>query len=382
MANQRQVFLATSDAATNVCDLLPSNKGRQSLIYGLIKAYNLERVCNGTVEIIPCLSKDLTVYHSEEFINHLLHPRDIEDNQDEEFDKLNNLDEKFGLIYDCYPFTLMDLYVRITAGSSIHMAKTIIDKHRNKSSDQVIGINWYGGRHHCHKSRASGFCYINDIVLGINLLRKHLGSVFYLDLDLHHGDGVEDAFKFSKKTTTCSIHRYDVGIFPGTGGLKTSGVNTFNIPTRKGLNDKSMSWIIEEIVLDLIENFGPKCIVIQAGCDGLSTDEHKEWNMSIKGYANTISRILKKFDKLPVMILGGGGYNHTETAKCWTYITGTILQVPEINSWDLIPEHDKLDAYESDGFQFWTENNSSCGRMKDENTEEYLNEIKSYLLSL
>ncbi|RCK56099.1 Histone deacetylase 8 [Candida viswanathii] len=351
-----------------VCDLLPSNKGRQSLIQGLIKAYHLEELCDDVIDVIPCLAKDLASYHSEEFINHLLLQRG--DDNDEE---LSKHDDRFGLVYDCYPFPSMAEYVRLTAGSSILTAKTIIERNKT-STGQVVGINWYGGRHHCHKSRASGFCYVNDIILGINTLRKHLGSVFYLDLDMHHGDGVESGFRFSKKIATCSVHRYDVGVFPG--------VNTYNVPTRKGLSDGSMRWIIDEIVIPLIERFGPKSIVIQAGCDGLATDEHKEWNMSIKGYADAISRILEKFDTIPTMILGGGGYNHTETAKCWTYITGKVLQAPDIDSWGEIPEHDKLDAYESDGFQFWTECNLAPGKMKDENTEEYLNEIKSYLLSL
>lgn len=379
---QRHVHLALSDNATKICDLLPSNKGRQSLVYGLIKAYNLDQICDHTIEILACLAKELTMYHSEEFVNHILHTRDNEDHpKEDESYELNKLDKKFGLVYDCYYFPSMDQYIRLTAGSSILTAKTIISQQKS-STKQIIGINWYGGRHHCHKSQASGFCYINDIVLSINILRKYLGSVFYLDLDLHHGDGVENAFKFSKKISTCSIHRYDIGIFPGTGSLKSSATNTFNIPTRKGLNDKSMSWIIDEVVIPLIEKFGPKSIVIQAGCDGLSTDEHKEWNMSIKGYANSIDTILERFDKTPVMILGGGGYNHTETAKCWTYITGKVLQLTDTEQWDIIPDHKELDAYEKDGFQFWTEKNSSYGKMKDENTKEYLNEIKTYLLSL
>ncbi|KAL6450214.1 HOS1 Histone deacetylase HOS1 [Candida maltosa Xu316] len=277
----------------------------------------------------------------------------------------------------------MDKYVQHTAASSILTARSIIKQYTERdSNEQIVGINWYGGRHHCHKSQAAGYCYINDVILAINVLRKQLGSVFYLDLDLHHGDGVENGFKFSRKIATCSIHRYDIGFYPGTGSLEKSTGNTYNIPTKKGLTNSSMEYIIREIVIPLITKFDPKCIVIQAGCDGLTADEHKEWNMSIKGYANAIDILLNEFSEIPVMILGGGGYNHTEVAKCWTYITGNILESTELNSWDIIPEHNLLDSYEKDGFRFWTDDNSEPGKMQDENTEDYLEEIKSYLLCL
>ncbi|EMG47085.1 hypothetical protein G210_2638 [Candida maltosa Xu316] len=320
----RKVVLAWSDKTTKICDLLPSNKGRSSLVCGLIKAYGLDKLCHELIDIYPLSNKELTSYHDQAFINHLTTRRSEE--ADEE---LHALDEKFGLVYDCYPFPLMDKYVQHTAASSILTARSIIKQYTERdSNEQIVGINWYGGRHHCHKSQAAGYCYINDVILAINVLRKQLGSVFYLDLDLHHGDGVENGFKFSRKIATCSIHRYDIGFYPGTGSLEKSTGNTYNIPTKKGLTNSSMEYIIREIVIPLITKFDPKCIVIQAGCDGLTADEHKEWNMSIKGYANAIDILLNEFSEIPVMILGGGGYNHTEVAKCWTYITfgSTIIR--------------------------------------------------------
>ena len=66
------------------------------------------------------------------------------------------------------------------------------------------------------KTKQRAYCYINDIVLSINVLRRNYRRIFYLDLDLHHGDGVESAFEFSKNVMTCSIHRYDIGFYPGT----------------------------------------------------------------------------------------------------------------------------------------------------------------------
>ena len=206
--NKEKVYITLSEFATKIVDLLPSNKGRQSLVLGLIEAYKLIDLCDGTIDIYPAQTKDLTTYHDDEFVKHLMGPRTFLDKNFNKIDKAetdltnivieeNDLDEKYGLTFDCYPFPSLDLYVQLTAASSINAARKIVQQVK-ETNDQIIAVNWYGGRHHCHKSHAAGFCYVNDVVLSI-ILRKNLGSVFYLDLDLHHGDGVENAFKFSKK---------------------------------------------------------------------------------------------------------------------------------------------------------------------------------------
>lgn len=291
--------------------------------------------------------------------------------------------ETYGLLHDCYIFPFMSEYVNLVAASSIHSA-TRLTKERKDSSAQNIVVNWYGGRHHCKKNKAAGFCYINDIVLSINVLRRSYRRIFYLDLDLHHGDGVESAFEFSKNVMTCSIHRYDIGFYPGTGSLSSTQKTKVNIPVMRGLSDSNMLRIVQEIVHPLIKNFLPDALVIQAGCDGLSTDEHKEWNMTIKGYGKVLSFLLNAVGNTSVMILGGGGYNHTETAKCWTYLTGIALGEEKLSEeWDLIPDHKYFDAYQDCGFRFWTNANSSSTKlMKDENDQEYIEQIKTHILDI
>jgi histone deacetylase 1/2 len=93
-----------------------------------------------------------------------------------------------------------------------------------------VAINWAGGLHHAKKSEASGFCYVNDIVLGIlellkyffvllpNLLRYHQ-RVLYIDVDIHHGDGVEEAFYTTDRVLTLSLHKFG-DYFPGTGDIR------------------------------------------------------------------------------------------------------------------------------------------------------------------
>lgn len=82
-----------------------------------------------------------------------------------------------------------------------------------------IAINWAGGLHHAKQREASGFCYVNDIVLGILELLKHFPRVLYVDIDCHHGDGVEEAFYTTDRVMTCSFHKYG-DYFPGTGTLE------------------------------------------------------------------------------------------------------------------------------------------------------------------
>ena len=82
-----------------------------------------------------------------------------------------------------------------------------------------IAINWAGGLHHAKKSEASGFCYVNDIVLAILELLKYHQRVLYIDIDIHHGDGVEEAFYTTDRVMTVSFHKYGE-YFPGTGDLR------------------------------------------------------------------------------------------------------------------------------------------------------------------
>ncbi|CCG21882.1 Hos1 histone deacetylase [Candida orthopsilosis Co 90-125] len=395
------IILTHSDLLTTLADELPCNKQRQSFVQGLLHAYKLDQ----QVEILPIIPIEwalLEQYHDTDFIKELQRPRDDLDKQSEDYkeimesvseefeglgDKEDELlddsnDEKYGLAFDCCPFPFMRYYVNLTAASTIQLARKIAHSSIEIGSGRVIGINWYGGRHHCHRSKCSGFCYINDIVLGITTIRKMFsGNVFYLDLDLHNGDGVAEAFKYSKKVATCSVHRCDVGFFPaGSGKLEDSVSGMYNVPTKRGLTDEGMLWILQNVVFHLIDKHQPEYLVVQLGCDGLNTDPSNEWNMTIQGYSETIRLLIERVN-IPVMVLGGGGYNYTEVAKCWTYVTGALLGYSADN-FDEIPEHKLLDHYEVDGYRFWTDSNLQSGKMKNENDLEYLQCLQKHLLSL
>jgi histone deacetylase 1/2 len=114
-----------------------------------------------------------------------------------------------------------------------------------------VSINWAGGLHHAKKREASGFCYINDIVLGILELLRTYPRVLYIDIDCHHGDGVEEAFYTTDRVMTCSFHKFGE-YFPGTGTQEDRGRGkgtgyAINVPLKDGLNDDSFRSIYEPV---------------------------------------------------------------------------------------------------------------------------------------
>lgn len=424
-SKRRNVWITSSNYVSSVCDKLPSNEGRQSLVSSLIQAYGLDTKCSGIIPIPEASVRDLQLFHGREYVQEIVRNRSRKvvmenkfrddqtsstcvNNSDQEIDPeieieteqhdndekaedfgYNDLDKlsKFGLAYDCYLFEGLDEYVKLVAGSSIASAKKLIAEFTKEPETQTVCINWYGGRHHCHKNYASGFCYVNDIVLAINTLRTRFKNIFYLDLDLHHGDGVENAFRTSKSVTTCSIHRYDVGFFPGTGLLESSTSHIFNLPTRKGSCDETLMNVIEQIILPIIDRINPDVLVIQCGCDGLVTDKYKEWNLTINGFGSALRRLLNANNR-PVLLLGGGGYNNEEVAKCWTYLTRVALhcekedeQKEKQEEDHLIPDHKFLDFYHKSGYSFWTPQNMAKSKMKDHNNEDYIEGIKEYFIN-
>lgn len=123
---------------------------------------------------------------------------------------------RFSVGEDCPVFDGMYEFCQLSCGGSLAAAA------RLNRQESEIAINWMGGLHHAKKSEASGFCYSNDIVLAILELLKHHKRVLYIDIDVHHGDGVEEAFYTTDRVMTVSFHKHGE-YFPGTGDLKGTG---------------------------------------------------------------------------------------------------------------------------------------------------------------
>jgi acetoin utilization deacetylase AcuC-like enzyme len=130
---------------------------------------------------------------------------------------------------------------------------------RINSGAADIAINWAGGLHHAKKREASGFCYINDIVLGILELLRTFHRVLYIDIDCHHGDGVEEAFYTTDRVMTCSFHKFGE-YFPGTGTQDDRGRGkgkgyAVNVPLKDGITDESFKSVFEPASLHIHLDF-------------------------------------------------------------------------------------------------------------------------------
>ncbi|KAK2376030.1 histone deacetylase [Trifolium repens] len=171
-------------------------------------------------------------------------------------------------------------------GSPVSAAGDAACRLNNQLCD--IAINWAGGLHHAKKCEASGFCYINDLVLGILELLKCHPRVLYIDIDVHHGDGVEEAFYFTGRVLTVSFHKYGDMFFPGTGDAKEIGeregkLYAINVPLKDGIDDSSFTRLFKTIISKVVETYQPGAILLQCGADSLAGDRLGCFNLSIDG---------------------------------------------------------------------------------------------------
>lgn len=276
--------------------------------YGLYKYLDVYRP--------PLISQaDITKFHSDDYVNFLRMV--TPDNMEQYVRQL----QRFNVGDDCPVFDGLFDYVQIYSSGSVGGAKRL----NAKTSDIVI--NWSGGLHHAKKSEASGFCYVNDCVLGILELLKYHQRVLYIDIDVHHGDGVEEAFYTTNRVMTCSFHRYG-DFFPHTGCLEDVGAGkgagyAVNVPLQEGMDDQTFVSIFRPVIKKIFETFAPEAVLLQCGSDSLSGDRLGCFNLSLRGHGDCVSYV-KSFN-VPVLVLGGGGYTMRNVARCWTYETSILV---------------------------------------------------------
>jgi acetoin utilization protein AcuC len=179
-----------------------------------------------------------------------------------------------------------------------------------------------GGTHHGLPDRANGFCYLNDVVLGIKVLqRASLTRIVYVDLDAHHCDGVEHAFTGDPGVRMISVH--EEARWPFTGALEdTAQGSAFNLPVPKGYNDSEARAVLEGLVLPRVAEFRPEAIVLQCGADSLTEDPLSRLALSNRAYLEAVAALLPLAPR--ALVLGGGGYNPWSVGRLWTAIWGTL----------------------------------------------------------
>jgi len=179
-----------------------------------------------------------------------------------------------------------------------------------------------GGTHHGRRDRASGFCYFNDPVFSIlTLLEKGLRKVLYVDLDAHHGDGVQDAFAADGRVWTVSIH--ETNRWPHTGAADDLGEGrACNLPVPRELNDSELEALLDGALLPLARRLAPQALVVTCGADALAGDPLSAMRLSNVALWRAVERLVATAPA--AVVLGGGGYNPWTVARYWTGIWGTI----------------------------------------------------------
>ena len=280
---------------------------RLKLTYELIKAYGLLSL--PSVQAIPTKKaddEDVMLFHSRDYLDVLKQASE---------GQLGKTFYRYGLGPGDNPIFkgLYDWSLWVT-GATLQAGELVAN------GEKAVAFNIAGGLHHAQPSKASGFCYINDAVIGISKLLKQGKRVVYIDIDVHHGDGVQKAFYQTDKVLTVSFHETGYTLFPGTGFESEIGEGagegySVNVPFPPFTDDETYLWAFEGIVPPLLQAFKPDVVFTQLGVDTFHNDPLANLHLSIGGFERIVRRIK---DLVPRWVaLGGGGYDVSNVVRAW-----------------------------------------------------------------
>ncbi|HEX9818609.1 MAG TPA: acetoin utilization protein AcuC [Methylomirabilota bacterium] len=286
----------------------PLRMERLGLTWRLMQAYGLTRLSNAVVHTpTPAAERDLAVFHAPEYLAAL---------------KAANSGAQppgggaFGLGPGDNPvFRGLWEAAQLVAAGSLLAADLVARGEADRA------FHFAGGLHHALPDRASGFCYVNDAVLAILRLRERGLRVAYVDIDAHHGDGVQYAFYGDPHVLTISVHERGERLFPGTGFVHELGEGeaagySVNLPLEAYTDTQVYLPAFEAVVPPLLERFKPDVIVVQLGIDSHRTDPLTHLALDVQGFARALARVLPLAPRL--IALGGGGYDLRNVARAWT----------------------------------------------------------------
>lgn len=195
-----------------------------------------------------------------------------------------------------------------------------------------LAFNMGGGLHHARRGQASGFCVFNDCAVACSILRDRFSRVAYVDIDLHHGDGVQWLFYDDPTVLTYSVHESGRYLYPGTGFVDETGIDhsAVNVPLDPMTTGDTWLWAIKETLPRVLDRFEPEAIVLQLGCDAHFLDPLGHLQVSVQEWLAAVE-LVRSFG-LPTVALGGGGYEQTNVPRMWTGAVLTLLgrEVPEL----------------------------------------------------
>ncbi len=298
----------------------PMNPVRLKLTVELMSAYNLPAVC---ATIHPRMARD------DEIL--LVHASGYVEAVRESSDWGAGLHAGMGLGTEDNPiYPGMHDIAALTCGASIAGLHDVL------SGEHQRTFSIAGGMHHAHKSRAAGFSVYNDAAVAIAVARKTRPElkVLYIDIDAHHGDGVQEAFYGSADVMTVSLHETGLHAFPGTGFPAEMGYGdglgySVNVPMPAFATDECYRRAFDEVVVPLARAFAPDVIVAQLGADAHHADPQTDLGLTLPGYRDLVRRVVALADELcdgRLAALGGGGYHIVDVVPlAWTWVMAELL---------------------------------------------------------
>jgi acetoin utilization protein AcuC len=295
----------------------PLRMERLGLTWRLMQAYGLTRLPGATLHApAPATERDIAAFHEPEYLavlqaaNRGTPPAGA---------------SAFGLGPGDNPvFRGVWEAAQLVAAGSL-LAADLVSR---GEADRVF--HFAGGLHHAMRERASGFCYVNDAVLAILRLRERGLRVAYVDIDAHHGDGVQSAFYGDPNVLTISTHERGERLFPGTGFVHEKGEGdaagfSVNLPLEAYTDTAVYLPAFEAVVPPLLERFKPDVIVAQLGIDSHRTDPLTHLALDLQGFVRALERIVPMAPRL--IALGGGGYDLRNVARAWTLAWAVLNDV-------------------------------------------------------
>jgi len=220
----------------------------------------------------------------------------------------------------------------IICGASIITAETVWNNEEFKTA-----FNPAGGLHHAMRDKASGFCIFNDIGVAIKHLKKLQKDIriAYLDIDCHHGDGVQWLFYNDPNVLTISYHQDGRYLFPGTGFVNETGEGkgkgfSINFPLIPGTNNKNFINLFRQTTPKILETYAPDILITQLGVDTYFDDPQTQMGFSLSLYrdiAQTMKTCAREYCQNKWVALGGGGYLITAVPRAWALFLAKMLDV-------------------------------------------------------
>jgi acetoin utilization protein AcuC len=270
--------------------------------HGLLYAVGVTRP-----EPSPASRDQLELFHSREYLELLAR---IEEGEHD----LQMLAAGIGTP-DCPMLKGIYEFNRLAAGATLLGIDLVLHNEVQRA------FNLVGGFHHAGTDHAEGFCYVNDVGVGIASLLEQGVRVAFVDTDAHHCNGVQDRFLEDDRVLTISLHQLSDGFYPETGrvseyGLRKGRGYSVNLPLAPGTDDEIYVSAFERVVPPLLEAFAPEIVIAEIGADTLISDPLTNLRLTSNGYEAVIKQLCDAAPRL--VAVGGGGYDVFRTSNCWT----------------------------------------------------------------